>query len=586
VCGIAGVIGGGADVRRMTDRLRHRGPDDEGFLDGVLGFRRLSIVDLAGGHQPMEGCRGQWLVLNGEIYNHRELRSRLSSHRFRSQSDAEVVLHLYEEKGAACVDDLDGMFAFALWDPERRTLFAARDRLGKKPFVYRHRAGEFHFASELAAFDGPRTIDREAMDLYFALGYIPAPWTIAAGIRKLPPAHTLLFDGKEVRISRYWEPRLEQREGGEEALSEKLVGAMIRSVRKRLLGDVPVGAFLSGGIDSSIVAGLMSQMQATKTFSVGFRESAFDETGYARAAALHFRTEHHEEFVTPRAAEVLPLLIERFGEPFGDPAAVSTYHLARAAAGRVKVALSGDGADELFGGYRRYEAMRRIVQVRRWPRPLVRAAAVAIRPWRTNYGQRILRLLEASPAASPGDLYGDLVGVFTAPMRKALGLPGGPLDCVTEPFMSTGSDPESAAAFSDLVCYLPHDLLTKVDIAGMANGLEVRCPFLDPEVVGMALGMPTLLRRGKRVLKRAFRGLLPGSILRREKHGFALPIGEWLQAELKPLLNEALESLSGRGILDRQVIRLLAEEHQAGSADHRDRLWLLLVFELWARKFL
>jgi asparagine synthase (glutamine-hydrolysing) len=586
VCGIAGVIGGGADVRRMTDRLRHRGPDDEGFLDGVLGFRRLSIVDLAGGRQPMQGCRGQWLVLNGEIYNHRELRARLPGHTFRSQSDAEVVLHLFEEKGEACVHELDGMFAFAVWDPERRRLFAARDRLGKKPFVYRHHGGEFHFASEIAALEGPRVIDREALDLYFALGYIPAPWTIVTGIRKLPPAHTLVFDGEEVTVSRYWEPRLERREQPEEASVARLEEILTRAVRKRLQADVPVGAFLSGGLDSSIVSGLMSRMQPTKTFSVGFREEAFDESRYARVASKHFRTEHHEEKITPRAVDVLPILVERFGEPFGDPAALPTYHLAQTASRRVKVVLSGDGADELFGGYRRYEALRRVAAFRRWPRLLAASGAWAVRAWRSNYGQRVARLLDAPASRTLGELYGDLVGIYTAPMRTALGLAGGPLSCLTEPFEKAGTEADGAAAYADLVCYLPHDLLVKVDIAAMAHGLEVRCPFLDPDVVELALGLPPELRRGKPILKRAFRGLLPETILRRPKRGFGLPVAAWLRGELQPLLDDAVNSLSARGIVETGAIRRLVEEHRSRKADHADRLWLVLVLELWARRFL
>jgi asparagine synthase (glutamine-hydrolysing) len=585
VCGIAGVIGGGADVRRMTSRLAHRGPDDEQFHEDVLGFRRLSIIDLEGGRQPMKGCGDLWLVFNGEIYNYRELRARLSNHHFRTQSDSEVILHLYEEKGPACVRELDGMFALAIWDGKTRTLFAARDRMGKKPFVYRHRGTQFQFASELGAIEGERRVDREALEHYLALGYVPAPLSIFEGVRKLPPAHTLLFEGDQVKIERYWEPRVEVVRESEDTYAEKVFHALARAVEKRLVADVPVGAFLSGGVDSSIVAGLMSQCGPTRTFSIGFGEANFDETAYAREAAAHFRTEHREARVTPKAAELLPMLVLRHGEPFGDASSIPTYLLSKMTREHVKVALSGDGGDELFGGYLRYDAIRRMAGLRKWPTPLVRAGGIMLRPWKTNYGERIGRLL-ARPGAPLGELYADLVGVFTGPMRRALGLQGGVETFLTEPFARAGADPVAAASYTDLMSYLPGDLLAKVDIASMANGLEVRCPFLDREVVDLALRIPGPLRRGKRVLKRAFRGLLPRSILERPKQGFGVPLSEWLRGELRPMLGDAIGSLSKRGILEPSEIRRLFDDHQSGAADHRDRLYLLLVLELWAQKFL
>ncbi len=585
MCGIAGVIGGGADVRRMTARLAHRGPDDERFHEDVLGFRRLSIIDLAGGAQPMKGCGDCWLVFNGEIYNFKDLRARLSSHAFRTQSDSEVILHLYEEKGAECVRDLDGMFAFAIWDAKARTLFAARDRMGKKPFVYRHSGTQFHFASELAAIEGDRRIDREALESYLTLGYVPAPLTMIQGVRKLPPAHTLTFDGSTLRVERYWEPRVEIVEESEDAYAEKVFHALSRAVRKRLVADVPVGAFLSGGVDSTIVAGLMSQMGPARTFSIGFAEERFDETPFAREAAAHFRTEHREFKVTPKAAEVLPLLVERHGEPFGDASCIPTYLLAKMTREHVTVALSGDGGDELFAGYLRYDAIRRMAGLRKWPAPLVAAGAVALKPWKTNYGERVGRLL-ASSRAPLGELYADLVSVFTGPMRRALGLEGRVATALTEPFARLQSDPVAAASYADLVCYLPNDLMAKVDIASMANGLEVRCPFLDAEVVELALRIPSSLRLGKRVLKRAFRGLVPRSILERRKQGFGVPLAEWLRGDLRPMLGDATASLAKRWIVEGPEVRRLFDEHQSGAADHRDRLFVLLVLELWAQKFL
>ena len=568
----------------MTARLAHRGPDEQGLYEDKLGFRRLSIIDLRGGSQPMKGCGELRLVFNGEIYNYRELRASLPDHDFHTQSDSEVILHLYEEKGAACVRELDGMFAFAIYDPQRGTLFAARDRMGKKPFVYRHRGSRFQFASELAALDGPKSIDRNALEHYLAFGYIPAPLTIYEGVRKLPPGHTLRFDGERVLVERYWEPTLEPGEETEEDFVEQTKEALSRAVKKRLVADVPVGAFLSGGLDSSIVAGLMSCFQPSRTFSISFREEQFNEIAYAREAAAKFKTEHREFEVTADAVAVLPLLVERFGEPFGDASAVPTYYVSRETSKHVKVALSGDGGDELFLGYRRYEAIARMASLRRWPAPLLAAGAIALKPWRTNYGERVRRMLAMSRAPL-GDLYADLVSIFTPSMRQALGLGARVEDVVAEPFGRHAGDAMAAAGFADLGTYLANDILTKVDIASMANGLEVRCPFLDRDVVALALRMPTSLRRGKGVLRRAFRDLLPASILRRGKMGFGVPLTEWLRGGLRPLLEDAMATLANRGVLESREIHRLTREHLSGAADHRDRLWLLLVLELWWRRF-
>jgi len=569
----------------MTARLAHRGPDEEGIFEDTLGFRRLSIIDLQGGSQPMKGCGNLRLVFNGEIYNYRELRASLTDHEFRTQSDTEVILHLYEERGAACVRDLDGMFAFAIYDPARRTLFAARDRMGKKPFVYRHDGTRFQFASELAALDRTRTIDRTALEHYLAFAYIPAPLTIYEGVRKLPPGHTLFFDGQTVRIERYWEPVLEPGEESAEDYAEQTKEALSRAVRKRLVADVPVGAFLSGGLDSSIVAGLMSCFQPTRTFSISFREETWNESAYAREAAARFKTEHREFEVTADAVSALPLLVERFGEPFGDASAVPTYYVSRETAKHVKVALSGDGGDELFLGYRRYDAIARMAALKRWPAPLLAAGAVVLKPWRTNYGERVRRMLAMSRAPL-GDLYADLVSVFTPSMRTVLGLGSRVEDVIAGPFSRHAGDPAAAAGFADLGTYLANDILMKVDIASMANGLEVRCPFLDRDVVDLALRMPTALRRGKGVLRTAFHDLVPASILARRKMGFGVPLTEWLRGSLRPLLEDAMSTLSARGLLESLEIRRLTSEHLSGAADHRDRLWLLLVLELWARRFL
>jgi asparagine synthase (glutamine-hydrolysing) len=533
----------------------------------------------------MKGCGDLRIVFNGEIYNYRELRAGLKNHAFRTQSDTEVLLHLYEEKGPACVSDLDGMFAFAIWDPAKRTLFAARDPVGKKPFVYRHDGARFQFASELAALEGPKSVDRAALEHYLAFGYIPAPMTIYEGVRKLPPAHTLTFDGSTVRIQRYWDPKLDTTcfTSHREA-AQNLFLVLADAVKKRLISDVPVGAFLSGGIDSSIVVSLMSRYQNVRTFSIGFREEKFNEIEYAREVARLFKTDHREFEVTVDAVKVLPLLVERFGEPFGDASAVPTYYVAQETAKHVKVALSGDGGDELFLGYRRYEAIARLASLKRWPAPMLAAGAVALKPWRTNYSERIRRMFAISQA-SIGDLYADLVSIFTPSMRQALGM-GAPVEeMISGPFRATAADPAAAAGMADRATYLPNDILFKVDIASMANGLEVRCPFLDRKVIGAALSMPTTMRMKKVALRHAFKAILPPSVLQRRKMGFGVPLTEWLRGSLRPMLEEAMASLAKRGLLEAAEIRRLTADHLSGAADHRDRLWLLLVLELWYRRF-
>ncbi len=579
MCGICGVVGGGADVRAMAARLAHRGPDDEGFFEDVLGFRRLAIIDLETGAQPMRGCRDNWLVFNGEIYNYRELRARLD-HPFRTRSDAEVILHLYEDKGPECVRDLDGMFAFAIWDARERRLFAARDRMGKKPLVYWHAGERFQFASELAALEVPRRLDRVALEHYLAFGYVPAPLTIYGGVRKLPPAHVLFYDGREVRVERYWEPRIRPVSEGEDSIAERVFYALADAVRKRLVADVPLGAFLSGGLDSTIVAGLMGQMGRLRTFTVGFAEREFDEREYAREAARHFRAEHREFQVRPSAAEVLPLLVERHGEPFGDPSTVPAFYLSKMASGHVKAVLSGDGGDELFGGYRRHRAMEWMARIRGWPAPILRLAAAGAGR-RSPYAERVGRMLRRS-AAPLREVYAELMSVFTRPMRRALGLGGEVEGYLSEPFGRFESEPAAAAGYTDLVTYLPDDILAKVDIASMANGLEVRCPFLDAAVVELALSVPPALRLGKRLLRRAFRGLVPRVVLERAKKGFGVPVADWLRGELRPMLEDSMRSLERRGFFEPKEIRRLVKEHLSGRADHGSRLWLLLVYELWS----
>jgi len=563
----------------MRGSLRHRGPDDEGLYAGdhaALGFTRLSIIDLAGGRQPMTGEDGRFhLVFNGEIYNYRELRKRLSGHAFRTESDSEVVLHAFEEWGRLCLEQLDGMFAFAVWDARERSLFLARDRLGKKPLAYRHEGDRLAFASELHAL-GRGPLEPLALQQYIAYGYVPGGLSMTKGVRKLPPGHWLQFKDGRATLMRWWDVPV----GGTPApVGETLA----RAVEKRLVADVPVGAFLSGGIDSSIVVGLMRRHGPVRTFSIGFDDPEFDELEHARAAAKHFKTDHHEYVVKVDAVDVLPKLVRHFGEPFGDPSAVPTYYVARETAKHVKVALSGDGGDECFAGYRRHLAIRKLKSLKPvgWA---VKRLSPLYRP--RKYGARSRRVLSKIDQTL-AELYRDLVSVFPDEMRHALLRSDTPVSWVIADAF-THDDPVTAAGVTDLVTYLPGDLLVKVDIASMANSLDVRCPFLDPAVVSAAFAIPGAKKiRGnetKSVLRSAFRELLPPAILKRGKQGFGVPVDRWLRGPLRGMLRDHLldRTARERGLFAPDVVEGLVREHAKG-VDHGARIWLLLVFEIWAR---
>lgn len=595
MCGICGIVGrpDPAILARMSSKLAHRGPDDSGeFLDdsAALGFRRLSVIDVEGGHQPMRGCRPLHLVFNGEIYNFRELRERLSDHPFRTRSDSEVILHLYEEKGEACVEDLEGMFSFAIWDEERRTLFAARDRFGKKPFVYWRSADQFVFSSELDSLlqhpGIPRTLDRNALGAYLTYLVVPAPMTMFEGIRKLPPGHCLSWDGT-LTIRRYWEARVEPAPFRRGETESRIRAALGEAVRKRMVADVPVGAFLSGGVDSSIVVALMAEAgRKVKTFSIGFPEEEFSELEHARVVADRFGTDHRELVVRPDAIEALPELVKRYGEPFADSSAIPTFLLSRMTREHVTVALSGDGGDECFGGYLRYRAVEMLTRLRRMPRPFLKVASLFF-PHATERGERMRRLLHGG-LRSPGELYLDLVTFFTPEMKSLLGVEEEWADRILEPFGRFPGDPVTAAGYTDLVTYLPDDLLVKVDIASMANGLEVRSPFLDPAVVDLAFRIPGREKRSKSVLKSAFADLLPPSILHRKKMGFGVPLARWLREDLRELMTDTLlgKAARERAVFRPEMVEILVREHLSGERDHRDRLWILLMFELWAERYL
>lgn len=637
MCGIIGAVWSNPRLAispvllaQMTRALGHRGPDADGIfsselrtapLVGVvpgvaLGHRRLAIIDLEASRQPMGNeDGGVQVVFNGEIYNFRELRHRLEAggHQFRSQGDTEVLVHLYEDEGIDFVRYLVGMFAIAIWDAPRRRLVLARDRIGQKPLVYRHEPGRLMFASELksllAAPDVPRELDPVALDEYLMYQYVPAPRTIFRGISKLQPGHIAVYEHDSLRVEAYWEPSF----GGAAPLSEseyvdRLRATLSESVRSQLVSDVPLGVFLSGGIDSSIIAALMREQVSgpIQTFTVGFSDSTYDESQFARGVARHLGTEHHELLVEPRRAALIARLVEYFDEPFGDCSALPTYCLAQATREHVTVALSGDGGDELFAGYDRYRAMQLAARLDRLPAPLrvVPASGVWQRLPVTGRQKhtlnRVVRLVNIA-ATPPERRYVEVMSIFNEASRASLYSESflrqlddhDPAVCLTAALARGGQrDVVTATSLADLVTYLPGDLCHKIDMATMAHGLECRQPMLDHRLVELAVAMPASLKlrsgRGKWILERAFGHLLPSAVFRRRKMGFGVPIDEWFRRDLKALLHETLlaRSAVGRGYFNPVEIERLLVEHTSRRRDHSHRLWLLLMFELWHRRWL
>jgi asparagine synthase (glutamine-hydrolysing) len=629
MCGIAGFVrheaqpapaaGRAALLERMCRVITHRGPDDEGTMvtdDGAaLGMRRLSIIDLAGGRQPISNEDGRVsVVFNGEVYNFRELQPELEArgHAFRTHSDTEAIVHAYEEYGPACVERLRGMFAFAVWDRNRRELLLARDRAGKKPLYYAHtRAGSLVFGSELKCLlehpEVEREVDPEALDAYLTLGYVPDPLCIFTGVRKLPPGHTLRFtrDGR-VEVTQYWDFRYEppSEEDARRPEADWVAGLRARledAVRVRLVADVPLGAFLSGGVDSSTVVGLMARHASgpVKTFSIGFNEDSYDELRYARVAAKHFATDHHEFVVTPDICHVTDELVWHFDEPFADPSAVPTYMVSKLAREHVTVALSGDGGDELFAGYTRYLTDRGRQVFSRLPRAVRRGVMQPLSrrlphgAWGRNYLGNV--------ALDPVERYLDSVSVFTALGRESLYAPefrarlAGPGAAADLFRRHAGrvrtNDPLDTLLYLDSKTYLPGDILTKVDRMSMAVSLEARAPLLDHELIDYVTRIPAGLKlRGgetKHVLKEAVADLVPAEILHRPKQGFGLPLDQWINRELRADIRAALNEARtrGRGITDGAYVDTLLGEHERGRRDHSTQLWALFVLELWHRRF-
>jgi asparagine synthase (glutamine-hydrolysing) len=618
MCGIAGFVDTHPGPERqdaqllqqMCDVIRHRGPDDQGTFtaDGAaLGMRRLSIIDLSGGHQPIRNEDGTvWVVFNGEIYNYRELRAELAAlgHTFYTETDTETIVHAYEQWGEDAFAHLRGMFGIALWDRRSRTLLLARDRVGIKPLHYAARRGRLAFGSEiksvLASGIVPPALNLDSLDHYLAFLYTPPDATIFQGIEKLRPGHLLRWRDGQMTVRRYWRvPAAESFTGSMEDAVAQLTGILEGAVRSHLVSDVPIGALLSGGIDSSLVVGLMARAAARpiKTFSIGFDEPAFDELEGARRVAHHFSTDHHELVVRPDALSVVDRLVEHFDEPFGDSSAVPTWYVSEMARRYVTVVLSGDGGDELFGGYDRYLPHPRVAAFDRIAGRAGAALAGGIWPLLPHgmTGKNFLRHV----AQDPRGRYVESVRFFQPDERRALLSPDvrarlsdGPID-TAQAFarFSAMSWPNQMMAF-DLESYLPEDILTKVDRMSMAHSIESRVPLLDHEVVSFAATLPASLKieglERKRVLKRVAAGVLPAEVLTRKKQGFGVPIGSWFRSPLRDFVVDTLQSTRARqrGYFQRAFVDRIVREHLSGRRDHTLRLWQLLMFELWHRRYL
>jgi asparagine synthase (glutamine-hydrolysing) len=623
VCGIAGQVrADGARpalelLERMCGAMEHRGPDARGIHRdaGVgLAIQRLRVIDLVSGDQPIYSeDRSVVVVLNGEIYNHVELRERLQArgHRFATHGDTEVIAHLYEEHGPDFVRFLIGMFGVAIWDARRRQLVLVRDRLGKKPLLYAERGGVLSFASEMQALlqdeSIPRTPDYRALDRYLALRYVPSPHSAFEAVRKLPPASRLVFRDGRAHVDAYW--RLEYRRKrparDEREVSEELRARLATAVRRRLVADVPLGAFLSGGVDSAAVVAAMAEASPgpVKTFSIGFESERLDERPLARLVAERFATDHHELTVAPSAIETLPRIVRHHGEPFADATSIPTFYLAELTRRHVTVALNGDGGDEIFGGYTRYVANLASARLSALPLPLRRLLARAGDAIPANgridsWPSRLRRLAETLPL-DPSRRYFAYMSHLNGLRREELYT-----DAFRERVRASDAQEtiveawEAAAADealdrmldTDVRTYLPDDLLAKVDIASMASSLEARSPLLDHELVEFAASLPVAQkirgREKKRAFRRALRGWVPDEILDAPKRGFQPPLAEWLRGELHGLARELLLDpvARERGHFRTDRVAALLDRHAAGAEDHAQGIWTLMVYELWHRE--
>jgi asparagine synthase (glutamine-hydrolysing) len=622
MCGIAGIVrSDGAQIdrellARMNAAIRHRGPDDDGFYfsEGVgLAMRRLAIIDLKSGQQPIHNAdRTAWIVFNGEIYNYRELRKQLEAlgHRFYTDSDTEAIVHAYDEYGTDCPKYLRGMFAFAIWDERDKSLFLARDRVGKKPLLYAQTNGQLIFGSEFTALlthpDVSREVNYEAIHHYLSFICVPAPLTAYQSIRKLEPGHWLLWRDGEIKTERYWQLDFSNKiDISEQEAGERVVDLLREAVRVRLMSEVPLGAFLSGGIDSSAVVALMAQesSEPVKTFSIGFEEQDFSELHHARRVAEHVGADHHEFIVRPDAMEILPTLVEHYGEPFADSSAIPSYYVSRETRRYVTVALNGDGGDECFAGYERYAAMNLAQRYTRLlPAGMIANVARALPEFQSRsnpFGkgkrflsaaslspiQRYLRWISAFDENAKLDLYSQEFRQQTAAFSTV---------DIIKPWFSkaNGAGIVDASLLTDTMTYLPNDLLVKMDIASMTVSLEARSPFLDHRLMEFAASLPEKLKlrrmTTKYLLKRVLKKLVPQENLSRKKMGFGVPIGHWFRGTMQPFLRETLlsEKALARGLFNEESLRKIVNQHVEGKVNHEHRLWSLLMLELWFQRFI
>ena len=624
MCGICGKVDlTGARVEddliaRMCNTLIHRGPDAQGIYTAAgigLGQRRLSIIDLSTrAVAPLANEDGSiWVTFNGEIYNFRELRGRLEErgHAFRTSSDTEVLVHLYEEYGVDCVQHLRGMFAFAIWDAPRRRFFAARDRLGKKPLYYARTPTALVFGSEVRAVLADPSItpspNLPAIDAYLTYQYVPSPLTAFEGISKLPPAHYLVCDPDgAVAVTRYWRPPAGPTSTRPaEALRDELMWRLREAVRLRLIADVPIGAFLSGGVDSATVVALMATESGSrvKTFSIGFEEAAFNELAFARTVAERYETDHHECMVRADAADVLPRLVHHYAEPFADSSALPAYYVSEMARRHVTVALSGDGGDETFAGYENYRVVSGWDRYDAVPYPIRRAMAhgAATVIDRLPYSNSIARAARgaqmwAGPVPERFKLQSSIFkpqekqAAYTPQFRARLATHEGPPVVALE--WDEDMDPVDWMMRHDQHYYLPDCLMVKIDIASMAHGLEVRCPLLDHTLVEFAATIPSELKQqggeGKRIFKDTVRDLVPAAVLSKRKTGFGIPLARWLRQDLLELVRGTLldDRARSRGLFAPPFIARLVDDHRSGRRDWSARIWALLFLELWFREFI
>ncbi|QQS39767.1 MAG: asparagine synthase (glutamine-hydrolyzing) [Acidobacteriota bacterium] len=607
-------------LERMNEAIVHRGPDDDGFYfgEGVgMAMRRLSIIDLASGKQPIHNRdKTKWIVYNGEIYNYQSLRADLEKDgdSFYTNSDTEVILHLYDKHGKDCLKHLRGMFAFAIWDENERSLFIARDRVGKKPLLFSHRPnGDLIFGSEFrAVLEHPaisREVDHEAIDAYLSYLCVPAPMTGFKQIRKLEPGHWLFWKDGEIKTERYWLPDFSKKiKISEEDAIEETTRILRESVKLRMISEVPLGAFLSGGVDSSTVVALMAEVsdRPVKTFSIGFEEQDYSELKYARKVAEHVGAEYNEFIVKPDAARILPMLVDHYGEPYADWSAIPTYYVSRETRRFVTVALNGDGGDESFAGYERYVAMKLAETYRKVPGPLRKGLIEVpigllphseIKRSRFRDAKRFL----ASAGKDPKERYFRLVtaiseelkaDLYTREYRASLS-DGSPLGVIGKWLGKNGGRADlDRVLLTDLLTYLPNDLLVKVDIASMANSLEARSPLLDHKLIEFAASLPKDLKvrrlQPKYLLKKIASRLVPPDVVYRKKMGFGVPVGHWFRGELRPMVEDLLlsEAIEKRGLFNPDAVRNMVRAHTSRQKDYSHQIQVLLMLELWYRRFI